>query len=527
MENNIYKHIIYDTGFVTRFDIDGNLTFINQNYCQVSGFEENEIVGKPYRFLGNDVNLPINKIEKELLTKLKNGEVVKYIFKNYTKDGKPFFMDTSIYPIKKDGKIEEFITFATNLTEYIELITYDKLTGLKNKDIFHKDIDNTKSYICIVTKLDNLSDIFEFYGGELADKLILKVAKRLKVVFKGCELYRFQTDEFVILKQLPVNYDKDKLSDMMKFKLKSAFDNQFLVDDLDINLTITSGLSIGNKNYLRNANLAFKSAKLKNTSYCVYQDQFLMQFANFTTNKKVACDIKQAIRDDQIIPYYQPIVDNTTQKVIKYEALARLIKQDDVVPPGAFIDVSKKIRYYHKITRAMLKKCFEHFGSNQNIGVSINITIEDIANIRTFNLIIELLSKNQFNHNITFELVESDGIEDDKLFNRFVDTIRSYGAKISIDDFGTGYSNFTYLAKIEPDYLKIDGSLIKNIVHTKDFDVVKTIINFAKLYGIKTVAEFVEDEDIYILVKELGIDYSQGYYFGKPIHIDEYRKGLV
>jgi len=132
-----------------------------------------------------------------------------------------------------------------------------------------------------------------------------------------------------------------------------------------------------------------------------------------------------------------------------------------------------------------------------------------------------MLSKNIFNQNITFELVETDGIEDFDMFDKFVKTIRKFGAQISIDDFGTGYSNFTYLAKIEPDYLKIDGSLIKNIISTKDYDVVKTIINFAKMYNIKTVAEYVENEEIFILVKELGIDYSQGYYFSKPLSIDE------
>ena len=202
------------------------------------------------------------------------------------------------------------------------------------------------------------------------------------------------------------------------------------------------------------------------------------------------------------------------------DALARLIKGDDVVPPGAFIDISKKIKYYHQITRAMLIKSFEDFGNRSDIGVSINLTIEDIANIRTFNLIIELLSKNKHNHNITFELVESDGIEDYELFNKFVTTVKNFGAKISIDDFGTGYSNFSYLSKIEPNFLKIDGSLIKNIENLKDFNVVKTIIDFAKMYNILTVAEFVENEDIYILVKELGIDYSQGYYFSKPLAIE-------
>jgi len=520
MKNELYEHIIYDAGFVTKTDITGKITFINDNYCNISGYKKNEVIDQTHKvFSSHEVD---SKIYRTLWKTILEGKVYKRIFKNISKSGKAFYMDTSIYPIKdSEERIVEFVSFSTNLTHYIDLITFDQLTGLRNRDTFKSDLIDGKTYMCIVVNVDNFSDITEFYGGLVGDSVIKEVAHRLENIFIGSFVYRLQGDEFAILKQLPHKYDSEILQNMVKYKLKSLFENSFCKHDLDILLTATSGISIGNKNYLRNANLAFKEAKAKNLSYTVYHDGLLELFANFNSNKEVASDIKQAIKDDQIIPYYQPIIDNKTGKVVKYEALARLVKEECVVSPGAFIDISKKIKYYHKITRAMLKKSFEHFGVNSDIGVSINITIEDIANIRTFNLIIELLSKNKFNSNITFEIVESERIEDDQLFLRFVDTIKQYGAKISIDDFGTGYSNFVYLSKLEPDYLKIDGSLIRNIHNTKEFDVVKTIIDFAKMYDIKTVAEFVEDEDILVFVKELGIDYSQGYHFGKPVAIDE------
>jgi len=520
MENSLYKHIIYDAGYVMKFDKDGVITFVNDNYCQISGYTKDEIIGQKYDFWKANDNSN-NYIYSDIFTKLSNSKKVQTIFKNISKDGKIFFMDSSIYPsVDTNTQEKEFVSFSTNLTKYMELITYDPLTKLKNFQTLKNDIDPSKQYLAIIINIDNLSEIGEFYGDTIADMLKQAIAKRLKIVFKGSQIYKLQGDEFAIFKQLPAKFSKEELENMTKYKLKSAFDNNFMIEDIDITLTITAGLSISNQNHIRNAHLALKNARSKNLLYSVYDDTLLEKFANFTINKEVATRIKTAIKQNKIIPYYQPIVDNKTKKIIKYEALARLIKDDDVMPPGTFIDISKKIKYYHKITRAILKQSFNHFGINSEIGVSINITIEDIANIRTFNLIIDLLNQNKFNHNITFELVESDGIEDDQLFNRFVDTIKSYGAKISIDDFGTGYSNFSYLAKLEPDYLKIDGSLIKNIKNTKEFDVVKTIIDFARMYGIKTIAEFVENEEIFILVKELGIDYSQGYYFGKPVSID-------
>ncbi len=519
MDKIICKHIIDDNCYIVKTDIDGNITYVNENFCDISGFAKNELIGNTHSKVKSvDTS---SEFYANMWDTISKGNIWKGVIKNSTKYGKDFFMETSIYPvIDTQGKIKEYISFGNDLTHYLDIITYDQLTGLKNRDSLKNDINNIRSYICVIVNLDNFSEITEFYGGLVGDKILIETANRLVHIFKGSVVYRLQGDEFAILKILPIRYKKEDIEDIMINKLKSTFDNAYFIDDIEIHITATSGISVGDIDNLRNANLAFKDAKSRNHSVATYKEEMLEQFASFSKNKKIAGEIKEAIKQNHIVPYYQPIICNKTGEITKYEALARLIKDDDVVPPGAFIDISKKIRYYHKITRAMLIQSFEHFGNKKDIGVSINITIEDIANVRTFNLIIELLTNNIYNENITFELVESDGIEDYDLFNKFIITIKKLGARISIDDFGTGYSNFSYLAKIEPDFLKIDGSLIKNIENTKDFDVVKTIIEFAKMYNIKTVAEFVENEDIFILVKELDIDYSQGYYFSKPLALE-------
>ena len=520
MDRIVYEKIVDDNCYISKTDINGTITFVNENYCKISAYNEDELIGQTHSKIRSTET--DEKIYKDIWQTILSGKVWKGILKNSNKFGREFFMDTSIYPVfNNDGDIEEFISFGNDLTHYLDIITYDRLTGLKNRDSLKQDINNIKNYICVIVNLDNFSDITEFYGGLIGDQVLVETANRLVTIFKGTTIYRLQADEFAILKVLPNKYDKDELEDMMKNKLRSTFEDSYFIDELEIHVTATSGISIGNIDNLRNANLAFKDAKSKNISFSIYQEDMLAHFADFSKNKRIAGDIKKAIKLNNIVPYYQPIIDNKTSKMIKVEALARLIKEDDIVPPGAFLDISKKIKYYHKITRAILIKSFENFGNQKDMGVSINITIEDIANVRTFNLIIELLSRNNHNENITFELVESDGIEDYELFDKFLTTIKSYGAKISIDDFGTGYSNFSYLAKIEPDFLKIDGSLIKNIKNKKDYDVVKTIIDFAKMYNIKTVAEFVENEEIHSLVKELGIDYSQGYYFSKPLSLKD------
>lgn len=136
-------------------------------------------------------------------------------------------------------------------------------------------------------------------------------------------------------------------------------------------------------------------------------------------------------------------------------------------------------------------------------------------------LILSLLNKYKFKDKIVFELIESEGIENfDEVIN-FIEQVKKLGAKISIDDFGTGYSNFEYIMKLKVDYIKIDASMIKNIDTNKNSQMVtETIIDFAKKLEIKTIAEFIHSKNVYDVVKEMGVDYAQGYYLGKTQRLD-------
>lgn len=148
---------------------------------------------------------------------------------------------------------------------------------------------------------------------------------------------------------------------------------------------------------------------------------------------------------------------------------------------------------------------------------SINITIEDMQNEDIKQYIYDKLDEFEKCKNITFELVESEGIENFDEVDEFIKVIKSYGCKLAIDDFGTGYSNFEYLLKLNADIIKIDGSLIKEIDKNQDYyDIVKTIVSFAKIKNLKVVAEYVSSQAIYDKVLELDIEYSQGYFFAEP-----------
>lgn len=184
--------------------------------------------------------------------------------------------------------------------------------------------------------------------------------------------------------------------------------------------------------------------------------------------------------------------------------------------PFFFLEVSKKAKLYQSITKTVIAKSFKKF-ENSKHAVSINITTEDILSLGVRDFIIQKLSESAGKVKVIFEIVESDGIENYEEVSKFIADAKKYGAEIAIDDFGTGYSNFEHILRLKVDYIKIDGSLIKNLhIDKHSAVIVETIVSFAKKLGIKTVAEFVHSKDVIDKVASMGIDYSQGFYLSEP-----------
>jgi len=191
-----------------------------------------------------------------------------------------------------------------------------------------------------------------------------------------------------------------------------------------------------------------------------------------------------------------------------------------IISPMAFLTIAKKSNLYLEITRTVITKAFEYF-STKDDDFSINLTIEDILSPEINNLIYQKIQEfPQTANRVIFEIVEDEGIENYDEVSPFIEKMKSYGCKIAIDDFGTGYSNFDYLMKLNVDFIKIDGSMIRYLDYDENAKLVtQLIVDFAKKLKIKTIAEFVHSSEIHDIVKEMDIDYSQGFYLGEPTKI--------
>jgi EAL domain-containing protein (putative c-di-GMP-specific phosphodiesterase class I) len=215
----------------------------------------------------------------------------------------------------------------------------------------------------------------------------------------------------------------------------------------------------------------------------------------------------------KIIPFFQPIIDNHSQAIDKYEALMRISVNDKIYSPDKFMNIATDTGEIKELTKIMINEVLKVI-KDKNIQVAINLTPQDIkADIASF--LTKKLDEYHIDANtITLELVES---EDFYLLESEINKLKEIGFKISLDDFGSGFSNFSKLISIQIDYIKIDGSIIKNI-HTdfNNMQIVKNIHEIAKTLGCKTIAEYVSSAEIFSKVVDLGIDFSQGYFFYKP-----------
>ena len=393
----------------------------------------------------------------------------------------------------------------------------DHLTNLPNLYQLRKDLQSCDNAGLILLKIDNFQAINNFYGFVVGDYVLEYVGKFLKEILKENKVYRLSGAEYGLMTDTRLGFYqlKDYLSEIYD-KIKNI---EIVYQDTKIyvDFTLASSSNRDNTSIFSKVSMALIYAKQQGVPFWIYEDR--MNFEHeYKRNLELSHVVREAVENKQIIPYYQAIMDNKTGKIVKYECLARLVDHNEkILSPLLFIPIAKTAKIYNEVTKLIINKSFDMFEESE-YEFSVNLSIEDIMSTEIFNFIIQKLKTNRSIANrVTFELLESEAVKDYKKVDRFIGEVSRYGAKIAIDDFGSGYSNFSYLTKINADYIKIDGTLIENIdVEETSYIVVKTIVEFAKRLGIKTVAEYVHSSVVMDKVKELEIDYSQGFYIDEP-----------
>lgn len=238
--------------------------------------------------------------------------------------------------------------------------------------------------------------------------------------------------------------------------------------------------------------------------------------------------IREALDQERLLCLYQPIYETQTKQIVKYEALVRLIDNDDpkkLITPYYFMDVIKGTSQYIKMSKLVLKDIFSTLQTYEDVEISVNLDLDDLDNADMMKLITHNLYENRGVANrVTFEILEAHEIKDYGKVMFYLQQLKAFGSKIALDDFGSGYASYSYLIRLDIDILKIDGSIISELKHSPERarSVLRSIQELAAIFQYELVAERVSDEDIYEMLKELDIQYVQGYYLGKPKNIEAY-----
>ncbi|HAN10082.1 MAG TPA: hypothetical protein DCP90_05630 [Clostridiales bacterium] len=422
--------------------------------------------------------------------------------------------------------IKEFYEVCPEINIKHELRTLNKIyeynnNGLENSEKLIRDIDDKNEFAIIVINVDKFRKINEYYGYDAGNDISNQIINRLISFIPSNNLfkiYKLQVNEYAVLirKEIAL-FD---FNNFAKYLYDELCEKEYLHKNIAINIVVSMGIAInthmGNdSDILQNANFALEYAKNHDEKFTIY----INELKNFSEdNFEIVSIIKSAINNDKIRVFYQPVVNNNTQEIEKYEALVRIEDEGgNIYAPITFLGIAKQVKLYPYLTKTVIEKTFKRF-SNLPYSVSINLSASDMTNedIKEF-ILLKLNEYPQLQNRIIFEVLETESISNYESISSFLAEIKKFGCKISIDDFGTGYSNFFNILKLEVDTIKIDASIIRNIVSDRNAQVItKAIVSFAKELNIELVAEYVSDKEIFEKVKELGIDYSQGYYFGKP-----------
>jgi len=400
--------------------------------------------------------------------------------------------------------------------ELMQQAVRDTLTGLYNRFKLHLELSKQGKKVIVLIDVDNFDTINTCYGYKNGDLILNEIAKFLNMnLHDEAMLFRLGHDEFSFL------FKNSTLKEVHDYtiKLKELIAQKpIMYQDIVVNFTATIALAEGEKDLLRDVHIAFNETRsIGKNRIGIYKYNHLVEEKQkqIQLNMKI---LRYVLDNDCVIPYFQPIVNNKTKKIEKYECLARIKYNNEILLPYFFIETASLMGVLSDITRIMIDKSFAHFQDMEE-QFSINISEVDLNNLYLKDYLVQKSKKYSINPNrVVLEVLESvSTIGAQKSLEQLIE-LKQLGFKLSIDDFGAQNSNFERVHSLKVDFIKIDGSFIKNIDKDQNsYYVAKTISIFSKSIGAIVIAEYVHSKEVYEKVCELSIEYSQGYYFSEPL----------
>lgn len=450
----------------------------------------------------------------------------------------PVFITNNTLLVSSSVDITEHREVERRLAERAHI---DKLTGLPDRvriaeyadSIIHGE--SPRPFAIAFIDINNFKHVNDYYSHAIGDALLIKISERIKSKLKhGDMLARISGDEFVLL--LSGCEDKEAASKTIEDVL-TEIKKPFHLEGFEIFSSCSIGVSFypaHGANYetlRRNADGAMYGAKTRTKGQALYFDDGLGE--TIAARMEAEQRLRLAIRDHRFVCAFQPKVDIHTQEVVGFETLVRWRDSDgEIHPPGQFISLAIELGLINPITNFVLTETINSIerldaAFGEGTSISINVGAKQASDLAFMSSLAETVRSSGYGRRLILELTEDAIIDNGAFQSKVLPQLRAEGVRVSIDDFGTGYSSLSALADIIADEIKIDRSFITRIhERPRSQSVLKAIESLAQSLGMSMVAEGVETkEELIYLQTASRIRLAQGYYFSKPIYLDELRSG--
>lgn len=541
----IYRAAVDAAAIFSETDKSGIITYVNEQFCDISGYSAQELIGQNHRILNSGQHPPEFFID--MWKKVSRGQVWKGEICNRKKDGSLYWVESTIVPMYDDAsqRVQKYVSIRFDVTEkrkFLETLQWqaehDELTGLPNRFLLSKALDQAivkaksqPSTVAVgVLDLDGFKQINDRYGHEIGDRLLVAVADRLKHSMRIEDtVARLGGDEFVLI----LDVRDPKVLESALQRLLAALSAVYIIDGIGINISASIGVTLypnDNENadtLLRHADQAMYKAKQsgRNCFHLFDVSKDKMDKSAFDAVIRV----RQALHDGELCLHYQPKISLSSGAVIGFEALLRWQHpRDGLILPQYFIPLIEQSDLIVEIGEWVIDQALSQIEQWADLGhswsVSVNIAAIHFKKENFVKSLKFLLDShpNVLPQMLDIEITESVVIEHLSHVTQCLIACQDLGVTFSLDDFGTGYSSLSYLKELPTQSIKIDKSFIRDILIDKDsFGLTKAIIGLAKSFNREVIAEGVETVEHEVLLMNLGCDVAQGYGIAKPMPVEK------
>ena len=516
-------------------DRTGSVEWVNTAFEQLTGYSLGEIAGRNLRILNSGQH--DRRFFEALWEMILAGEVWRGEIYNRRKDGTIYAEEQTITPVRgAGGTITHFVAIKQDVTarkkseERIEhLALHDPLTDLPNRRALAGSIERMISRArrgspgtLLLLDLDNFKVVNDTVGHAAGDQLLVDLARILgRDLRTGDELARLGGDEFVILLEgIPVDVGRLTADRLRRTVDEYRFDVGGRVFELGISIGVVPiDGTLEAASVLSMADSALYTAKERGRNRVIVFDSGRWRRAASAEAGDWASRIKRGLRENRLVLHYQPIFDLRTSQPVYQEALLRFCDEEGVlVPPGKFLASAERFGLMPQVDSWVIDQVLERLAKSRVERIFVNLSGTSLGQETLLQEIEQrIIESGVAPGRLAFEITETTAVRDIVAAREWMRRLQRLGCRFALDDFGTGFSSFTYLKSLPTDFVKIDGSFIRDIeVNARNRALVKAIDTVAHTLGKETIAESVETVGTLPILRELGVEFAQGYALARP-----------